>query len=61
MSKSYEEYLSQAGNVHLAYYLKAADILNWQAKTGYQEPRLNELLQPIRAALPRQQPAQSSK
>ncbi len=28
MSKSYEEYLSQAGNVHLAYYLEAADILN---------------------------------
>ena len=28
MNKSYEEYLNEAGNVHLAYYLEAADILN---------------------------------
>lgn len=27
MSKTYEQYLKQAGNVHLAYYLEAADIL----------------------------------
>jgi len=28
MSKTYEEYLKEAGNVHLAYYLEAADTLN---------------------------------
>lgn len=28
MAKTYEEYLKEAGNVHLAYYLEAADILN---------------------------------
>jgi D-alanine-D-alanine ligase-like ATP-grasp enzyme len=28
MSKPYEEYLNKAGNVHLAYYLEAADTLN---------------------------------
>lgn len=28
MPKSYEQYLKEAGNVHLAYYLEAADILN---------------------------------
>ena len=28
MSKPYEEYLKIAGNVHLAYYIEAADILN---------------------------------
>lgn len=28
MAKIYEEYLAQAGNVHLAYYVEAADILN---------------------------------
>ncbi|MFA5622981.1 MAG: hypothetical protein WC981_02005 [Candidatus Dojkabacteria bacterium] len=28
MAKTYEEYLAQAGNVHLAYYVEAADILN---------------------------------
>ncbi|MDY0096762.1 MAG: hypothetical protein RBS01_00210 [Candidatus Dojkabacteria bacterium] len=28
MSKTYEEYLKIAGNVHLAYYIEAADILN---------------------------------
>ena len=27
MEKSYEQYLKEAGNVHLAYYLEAADIL----------------------------------
>jgi len=27
MSKSYEEYLEETGNVHLAYYVEAADIL----------------------------------
>lgn len=27
MSKTYEEYLKEAGNVHLAYYLEAADYL----------------------------------
>ena len=28
MTKSYEQYLKEAGNVHLAYYLEAADELN---------------------------------
>ncbi len=28
MSKSYEQYLKEAGNVHLAYYLEAADLLS---------------------------------
>ncbi len=28
MPKSYEQYLKEAGNVHLAYYLQAADLLN---------------------------------
>ena len=28
MSKTYEQYLKEAGNVHLAYYIEAADILN---------------------------------
>lgn len=28
MAKTYKEYLAQAGNVHLAYYIEAADILN---------------------------------
>lgn len=28
MSKTYEQYLQEAGNVHLAYYIEAADILN---------------------------------
>ena len=28
MSKTYEEYLKEAGNVHLAYYLEAADTFN---------------------------------
>ncbi len=28
MPKSYEEYLKEAGNVHLAYYIEAADILD---------------------------------
>ncbi len=32
MSKSYEEYLKEAGNIHLAYYLEAADILNIKYK-----------------------------
>jgi hypothetical protein len=27
MAKSYKEYLKEAGNVHLAYYIEAADIL----------------------------------
>ena len=26
--KTYEQYLKEAGNVHLLYYLEAADILN---------------------------------
>ena len=30
--KTYEEYLKEGGNVHLAYYLEAADILNIQYK-----------------------------
>jgi D-alanine-D-alanine ligase-like ATP-grasp enzyme len=28
MQKTYEEYLKEAGNMHLAYYIEAADILN---------------------------------
>lgn len=28
MTKTYKEYLKEAGNVHLAYYIEAADILN---------------------------------
>ena len=32
MSKTYEEYLKIAGNVHLAYYIEAADILNIKYK-----------------------------
>ena len=28
MAKTYKEYLKEAGNVHLAYYIEAADILN---------------------------------
>ncbi len=32
MSKSYEQYLIEAGNVHLAYYLEAADILSIKYK-----------------------------
>lgn len=28
MPKTYEQYLKEAGNVHLAYYLEAADLLN---------------------------------
>ena len=32
MSKTYEQYLREAGNVHLAYYLEAADILNIKYK-----------------------------
>jgi len=30
--KNYEQYLKEAGNVHLAYYLEAADILNIKYK-----------------------------
>lgn len=32
MDKTYEEYLKEAGNIHLAYYLEAADILNIKYK-----------------------------
>ena len=32
MSKTYDQYLSEAGNVHLAYYLEAEDILNIKYK-----------------------------
>jgi hypothetical protein len=35
---------------------QAAEILKWQAETGYQEHRLNELLEIIRASSPKQPP-----
>jgi hypothetical protein len=41
---------------------QAAEILKWQAETGYQEPRLNQLLEIIRASSPKQPPpAKASK
>jgi tetratricopeptide (TPR) repeat protein len=35
---------------------KAAELLKWQAETGYEEPRLDQLLASIRAALPTKPP-----